>query len=109
MRKRKPLRYEQLIAGRALLVNEASFNEEGLAVPADDFTESERSLILVEIPANFQRLKARDMDLARRWRAHTRRIFEHYFAHQYIVTDFARRQDEEGRDRAYYVMTYQHA
>lgn len=109
MRKRKPLRYEQLIAGRALLVNEASFNEEGLALPADDFTESERSLILVEIPANFQYLKETEMDLARKWRAHTRRLFEHYFAHQYIVTDFARRQDEEGRDRAYYVMTYQHA
>lgn len=49
------------------------------------------------------------MNLARKWRAHTRRLFEHYFAHQYIVTDFALRQDEEGRDRAYYVMTYQHA
>ena len=109
MRKRKPLQYEQLIAGRALLVNEASFNEEGLPLPAADFTESERSLIMVEIPAHFQHLKETKMDLAREWRSHTRELFEHYMAHQYIVTDFARRRDEEGRDRAYYVMTYQHA
>lgn len=109
MRKRKPLHYEQLIAGRALLINEASFNGEGLPVPAEDFEESERSLILVEIPAHFQGLKQADIDLARRWRAHTRRLFEHYFARHYIVTDFAWRRDEEGRDHAYYVMTYQHA
>jgi predicted GNAT superfamily acetyltransferase len=49
------------------------------------------------------------MGIARRWRAHTRVVFEHYFENQYIVTDFARRTDAEGRDRSYYVLTYQHA
>ena len=43
----------------------------------------------------------------RQW--HTRVLFEHYFANQFIVTDFARRRDEEGQEHAYYVLTFQHA
>lgn len=109
MRKRQPLDYEQLIAGRALLVNEASFNEEGLPVPPADFVESERTLILVEIPSAMQQVKQKDMALAQQWRDHTRKLFEHYFEQQYVVTDFARHRDEEGRQRAYYVLTYQQA
>lgn len=107
-RQRGPLSYEQMIAGRAELVNEASFAGE-YAVPADGFLHSERNLVLVEIPANFQALKRQDMALAQRWRAHTRDLFEHYFAYQYVATDFTRHQDDDGRQRAYYVLTFQHA
>ena len=107
-RQRRPLSYEQMIAGRAMLVNEATF-EDGHAMPPDSFIESERNLILVEIPANIGMIKEKDMALARQWRAHTRALFEYYFANQFIVTDFARRRDEEGNDHAYYVLTFQHA
>lgn len=107
VRRRNPLSYEQLIAGRALLINEAEFNDAGLPVPPINFTESNRNLILVEIPNNFQEVKHQDMNLAQQWRAHTRVLFEHYFENHFIVTDFARRTDEEGRERAYYVMTNQ--
>jgi predicted GNAT superfamily acetyltransferase len=109
VRKRNPLSYEQLIAGRAILINEVHFNHAGLPVPPVNFTESDRNLILVEIPSNFQEVKHQDMDLAHQWRAHTRVLFEHYFEHRFIVTDFARRSDEEGRERSYYVMTNQQA
>ncbi len=71
--------------------------------------ESEASLVLVEIPADVQTVKEEDMDLARAWRAHTRDVFQHYFDSHYIVTDFTRREDEEGHTRCYYVLTYQHA
>lgn len=108
-RGRRPLAYEQLIAGRTILINEADFNEEGIPVPAATFAESDANLILVEIPSDFQAVKREDMDIARLWRAHTRILFEHYFEHKYIVTDFARRTDEEGRERSYYVLTYRHA
>ena len=108
-RQRRPLGYEQLIAGRARLINEASFNEAGLPVPPADFAESDASLVLVEIPADVQAIKEEDMDLARTWRAHTRDVFQHYFDSQYIVTDFTRREDEDGHTRCYYVLTYQHA
>lgn len=108
-RERRPLSYEQLIAGRARLINEASFNQAGLPTPPDAFVESDANLILVEIPGDIQSVKQEDMDLARAWRAHTRDIFQHYFDGHYIVTDFTRREDEEGHTRCYYVLTYQHA
>ena len=108
-RQRRPLGYEQLIAGRARLVNEASFDQAGLPAPPADFVESDANLILVEIPADIQAVKQETMDLARAWRAHTRDVFRHYFDNQYIATDFTRRQDEDGHTRCYYVLTYQHA
>lgn len=108
-RQRGALSYDQMIAGRAVLVNEASFEGDHPAPPEEFNDESERNLLLVEIPANLQAMKRDDMALAKRWRFHTRALFEHYFANQFIVTDFARRQDEEGRERAYYVLTFQHA
>ena len=108
-RGRRPLSFEQLIAGRAILINEASFGEGGLPLPPATFAESDANLILAEIPSDFQAVKRHDMDLARRWRAHTRVLFEHYFEHKYIVTDFARRTDEKERERSYYVLTYRHA
>lgn len=108
-RNRRPLSYDQLIGGRAELISEAEFDENGLAMPPATFAESEANIVLVEIPASIQAVKERNIELAQQWRAHTRVLFEHYFAHKYVVTDFARRDDEEGRPRTYYVMTYQHA
>jgi predicted GNAT superfamily acetyltransferase len=78
-------------------------------VPPAGFAESDSNLVLVEIPADIQQVKSRDMELARQWRAHTRVLFQHYFDHKFIVTDFARHRDEADRSRSYYVLTYQHA
>src|SRR5690606_17330820 len=75
-RNRRPLSYEQLLAGRAELINEAEWNEQGLAVPPATFAESEANIVLVEIPASIQAIKERDLELARHWRAHTRVLFE---------------------------------
>lgn len=108
-KKRRPLGYAALIGGGAGLVNEAAFNDEGLPVPPAGFAESESNIVMVEIPPNFQQIKQQDMALARRWREHTGELFSHYFAHDFIVTDFARHQDDSGRERTYYVLTYQHA
>lgn len=105
-RQRGALSYDQMIAGRAHLVNEATFSE-GLPLPPESFLHSERNLILVEFPADIQTLKQRDMALAQKWRAHTRDVFEHYFVRQYVATDFTAREDEDGHRRAYYVLTYQ--
>lgn len=108
-RERSPLSYDQLIAGRAHLINEAAFDEAGLPTPPAAFVESDANLILVEIPADIQTVKQHDIDLARAWRAHTGDVFQHYFDGHYIATDFTRREDEEGHTRCYYVLTYQHA
>jgi predicted GNAT superfamily acetyltransferase len=50
---------------------------------------STRSAIhLLEIPADFQTLKASDSGLALEWRFHVRQVFEDLFSQGYLVTDF---------------------
>jgi predicted GNAT superfamily acetyltransferase len=43
--------------------------------------------LLIQIPADFQAIRAADMALARAWRAHTRALFEAAFAASYAVID----------------------
>jgi predicted GNAT superfamily acetyltransferase len=43
--------------------------------------------LLIQIPADFQAVKAVSMELARDWRLHTRTLFEAAFAERYVVTD----------------------
>jgi predicted GNAT superfamily acetyltransferase len=43
--------------------------------------------ILIQIPYDFQSLKATDKDLALEWRLHTRALFEEAFARGYMATD----------------------
>ena len=105
-RKWHPLRLGALLAGGALLVNEATFNAAGLPVPPLNTVSRPGNLMLVEIPADFQAVKAADLDLARRWRAHTRAIFEGLFDGGFLVTDFVAHEDEAGRQRSYYLLTH---
>jgi chorismate synthase len=44
--------------------------------------------LLIEVPANFQTIKATDMSQAVHWRLHSRQLFEDAFAASYQVTDF---------------------
>ena len=44
--------------------------------------------LLVEIPPNTDVMRAKALELARRWRAETRRIFRHYFSAGYQAEDF---------------------
>jgi len=43
--------------------------------------------------------------LAIHWREHSRLVFKRLFTYGYVVTDFLR-EKHEGRDRAFYVMSY---
>ncbi|WP_420630199.1 GNAT family N-acetyltransferase [Candidatus Leptofilum sp.] len=54
----------------------------------------------VQIPHNFQALKAQDMPLAQAWRLHTRQLFINLFAQNYTVTDFVLQNE-----RAFYQLT----
>jgi len=58
-------------------------------------------LLLIEIPFDFQALKAADLSLARAWRFYTRAVFEQAFAAGYLVTDFIHDQG-----RSFYVLTH---
>lgn len=106
-RKWRPLKRDALMAGGAILVNEAKINEDGLPEPPNDFLTRPSNLILVEIPSSIQTIKRADLGLAQRWRAHTRKVFESLFASGYIVTDFVPHEDDRGNPRSYYLLTHQ--
>ena len=106
-RKWRPLQLDALLAGGALLINEATINEAGLAVPPLNYVSRPGNMMLVEIPANFQSLKRADMPLAQRWRMHTREVFESLFGSGFIVTDFVTHEDERGNPHSYYLLTHQ--
>ena len=53
-----------------------------------EFADEQPPMFLVEIPADFPKLKAAEMNLANEWRMHTRELFETLFSMGYLVTDF---------------------
>ncbi|HSB64955.1 MAG TPA: GNAT family N-acetyltransferase [Anaerolineales bacterium] len=64
----------------------------------------EQPFLLVEIPTDFMALKTVDIQLAARWRIHSRLVFERLFAAGYLVTDFVRSTTEP--PRSYYVLCH---
>lgn len=102
----RPIELDALIGGGALLLNETTFNEDDMPVPPERPIEQNSNLMLVEIPANFQAIKRADFELAKRWREHTRLLFERVFADGYLVTDFAFQTDGD-RQRSFYLLTHQ--
>lgn len=50
--------------------------------------------LLVQIPANFQDIKATDMGLAQAWREHTRHVFMMFFSAGYQATDLFYRNQQ---------------
>jgi predicted GNAT superfamily acetyltransferase len=63
----------------------------GLVTPATDQTH-----LLLEIPAHFQELKARDAQTALAWRLAARQAIESAFAHGYAAVEFLRAADGRG-------------
>jgi len=74
------------MADGAQLVNDSPAAR-GPAPPAE-IPALDGTTLLVEIPTDFQRIRSEDAQLARRWRATTRRLFETAFAAGYTVVDF---------------------
>jgi len=70
------------------LVNYANWDSE-LPRPIAADLELEDDVLLVQVPANLQIIKRRDLSIARGWRTTTRAIFETYFRRGYVVTGFA--------------------
>lgn len=103
----RPLRLDSLLGGGAIVINEATFNDEGLPVPPATFIDHSGSLALVEFPATMQAIKRSNTELARHWRRHSREVFEHLFNAGFLVTDFVSHQDEDGHNRSYYLLAQQ--
>ncbi len=80
----KPLVSNLLAAGVPLLNPQV---EGELARPQERTSPIGGERLLIQIPANFQRIKAADRELALDWRLHTRALFEEAFAKGYTATD----------------------
>lgn len=83
--------------------NSTGCTDAGLLTPGALLLDATASLVQVEIPADFQSVKAADPGLALAWRQATREIFEFYFASGYSVVDFCSHL-VEGMRRSFYVL-----
>ncbi len=75
----------------------------GRVTPGEYSLDLEAPWLQVEIPADFQAVKAADPGLARAWRFATREIFESYFAAGYAAADY-RTDTAGGQRRGFYVL-----
>jgi predicted GNAT superfamily acetyltransferase len=100
----KKLSLDDVLEQGAKKVNEAIIGSGGQLRPVACDVAAATERVVVEIPADFQAIKATDMSLAGEWRAHTREIFCRYFDAGYTLTEF-HSEVEEGLRRSYYVLT----
>ncbi len=96
--------HRALLESGAALVNHTHLDTEGALHPLDSELDVMAACVLIEVPAEFQAIKAVSMDLARAWRQHTRALFMHYFERGYTVSDFVSDRDDTRR-RNFYVLT----
>ncbi len=112
-RRRNDLTLIHYLSGGAQIYNPAELDVLHLAHPVQPQSVpvgKDLPFLLVEIPADFQALKAADIHLAGEWRTHSRGIFEGLFKAGYIVTDFVRSVKEvrskNEPTRSYYVLCH---
>lgn len=75
--------------------------DDGLLVPEELDLTSHQPILALEIPGDFQALKAADSALALRWRLATQAIFEHYFEAGYTATECVFDQSNGQRRNVY--------
>jgi len=98
--------HRALLEQGAVQVNTARQEADGVIHPVDARFDRESAILLIEVPPEFQAIKAVSLDLARDWRALTADLFIHYFDHGYTVIDFV--SDSSGdRRRNFYVLARQ--
>jgi predicted GNAT superfamily acetyltransferase len=104
---RPPLDLAHYLAAGIPIINPTRIRGNELPYPAE-LNEiapfAGHSLLLVEFPADFLKLKAADRELAIAWRLHTRSLFEELFQSGYLVTDAVYLPGTH--PRSFYVMTY---
>ncbi len=110
-RARVQLDLAHFLAAEIKIINPTQIGPEGLPLPLDANQtgrlvidiESD-SILLLEIPSDFQRLRANNKQLALAWRYHTRALFERLFALGFMATDFIYLPGNF--PRSFYVLSY---
>jgi predicted GNAT superfamily acetyltransferase len=101
---RAPLVLQSFVSAGAEVLNASTVGPNGLPHPPSQMATVPGNLALIEIPADFQAIKAADMGLALAWRTHTRELFEGAFDSGYWVTDFFF-EPVDGRLRSFYALS----
>lgn len=109
---RRPLDLADYFAGGVEVINPSNFDKDGFPKPADELRHPSNirvegefiPIVLVEVPFDFQALKAAKPELASEWRTHTRALFENLFESGYLVTDFVFLPGDH--PRSFYALTH---
>jgi predicted GNAT superfamily acetyltransferase len=101
----QPLRFDwdELTRGGARPVFQVGLDAGGLP-RVERENELSSTTLLLEIPANIGAVKTASLDLAREWRACTRKVFQRAFADGYAAVGFVYTR-REGPPRAAYVLS----
>jgi predicted GNAT superfamily acetyltransferase len=110
-RARVRLDLKHFLEAEIRIINPTEIGPDGLPKPVDtrhtDVLAKDSkadALLLLEIPADFQALKAMNMDLALAWRLHTRNMLATLFNQGYLATDFV--YLPEPNPRSFYVLSH---
>ena len=87
-RPRRPLKLDHFSKAELQPLYTPLSEAPNLIRPPEHFSPLEGTLLLAEIPSDFNTLKEADFALARDWRFFSREVFETAFAAGYIATDF---------------------
>jgi predicted GNAT superfamily acetyltransferase len=104
------LELEHYLTADAQILNPMTLDSRGLPQPNLPYSTAgleinmDSNILLVEIPADINSLKAKDINLALSWRLHTREIFTRLFIAGYLVTDFVNSPGDS--PRSYYVLSH---
>lgn len=110
---RKKLDLAHFLEAQVPILNPTHLDSQGLPVPQTENMEGDPTvniitedypLLLVEIPAEFIKLKATNFELAVLWRRHTRILFPALFNKGYLITDFIHLPGTY--PRSFYVLSY---
>lgn len=112
---RRKLDLAHYLAAEVPIINPTRLDDTGLPAPGDATPASralienqaigqeKESLILIEIPDDYQSLRQKNLNLAGHWREHTRLLFESAFDQDYMVTDFVHLRGKTSR--SFYVLS----
>ena len=104
---RKPVTFEQYMEADLPIINSPAIDEKGFLNPTEYVFETvDKMLLLVQVPVNFQQIKAEDPELARKWRLHSRSVFEGTIGAGFIITDYIHKPDYDTGSAGFYVLSY---
>lgn len=73
-------------------------NEQGQPVESEFLN---RPIVRIEIPVSIQKTKTESPETGLKWRLNTRRVFQHYLAHDYSIDNFYR---DNSLNRCFYIL-----